>query len=72
MYRCTCTHKERKLIILVLIHSIKLFMGKYLKGGDNYFLRLTHNKIDDNTVDTMCMSLYTISSIRKKFMEEGN
>ena len=46
--------------MLVLMHSIKLFMDEPLEGGDNYFIRLTCNKIDYKTVDTICISNSTI------------
>ena len=71
-YWRTCTHKEHKIIILVIMHSIKLCMNEYLDQGDNCFLRLTWYKKYGNTANIVCMSRFNIASIRKKFMEEGN
>ena len=39
-------------------------MGEALEEGDDYFLILTWNKIDDNTTEIMY--------IRNNFLEEGN
>ena len=64
----THTHKEPKLILLVLIDGIKLCMDEALEEGDNYFLMLIWNNIDDNNAEIMCMSHSEITYIRKNFM----
>ena len=40
--------------------------------SDNYSLRLTWNKTDDQTAEIVCMRCSAIAYIRKKFMEEVN
>ena len=47
-------------------------MYKALEDGVNYFLRLAWNKVDGKTAEIVCMGHSAISSIGKKFMEEGN
>ena len=40
-------------------------MDEYLEGGDNNFLRLTSNDINNKTEKIICMRYSTISYIRK-------
>ena len=47
------------------MHSIESCMDEYLEGGDNNFLRLTSNDINNKTEKIICMRYSTISYIRK-------
>ena len=67
-YGCTHTHEEQKLLILIIIHSIKLWMDEALDDGDKYSLILTLDEIYYNTLDIICMSHYTIECIINDFM----
>ena len=59
-------------MLLPLVYSINLFIYESLYEGDNYFLRLTCDNIDDKTMEVMCMISSAVAYIIKNFIEEGN